>query len=70
MVPGLKESRLEVEGDGEQADDDVRQRQVRNEVVGHRLKIRKIFVKNIFYCFVSLGAFFSDPTVRIDQTKG
>ena len=43
MVPGLKESRLEVEGDGEQSDDDVRQRQVRNEVVGHRLKIRKIF---------------------------
>ena len=45
MVPGLEESRLEVEGDGEQADDDVRQRQVRNEVVGHRLKIRKIFFK-------------------------
>ena len=67
MVPGLKESRLEVEGDGEQSDDDVRQRQVSNEVVGHRLKIRKIFMKNISYCcFVSLCAFFSDRTVRID----
>ena len=43
MVPGLEERCLEVEGDGEQADDDVSQRQVCNEVVGHRLKIRKIF---------------------------
>ena len=66
MVPGLEESRLEVEGNGEQADDDVRQRQVSNEVVGHRLKKRKIFVKNIFYCFVSLCGFFSDRTVLID----
>ena len=51
MVPGLKESRLEVEGDGEQADDDVRQRQVCNEVVGHRLKIKKIFNEKYFLLF-------------------
>ena len=57
MVPGLEESRLEVEGNGEQADDDVRQRQVSNEVVGHRLKIRKILMKKKIFSIDVLSFF-------------
>ena len=38
MIPSLQKCRLEIEGDGEQRDDDVRQGEVSDEVIGHRLK--------------------------------
>ena len=38
MIPCLQERRLEIEGDGEQSNDDVCQSEVSDEVVGDRLK--------------------------------
>ena len=38
MIPSLQKCRLEIEGDGEQRDDDVCQGEVSDEVIGHRLK--------------------------------
>ena len=44
MIPCLQECRLEIEGDGEQSDDDVCQGEVSDEVVGDRLKGKNISI--------------------------
>ena len=51
MIPSLQKCRLEIEGDGEQRDDDVRQGEVSDEVIGHRLK-GKAFLRQMSNVFL------------------